>query len=123
MRRAFFLAGILAPLLCNAASMAAEVAPTEYDSFWLWGGVTPSSEMAPVLAKARTLYILQGEVRMPHQGKIAELRAQGISIPRLRNEAVWLVYRTDTLQWPVRIAALMNARVARWRAAGNQVAG
>lgn len=123
MRRAVALARMLVAFLCCAAPAAAEVAPADYNAFWLWGGVTPPPALAPVLAKAEALYILQGEVRLDRQRKMAELRAQGMSVPRLKNDAVWLVYRTDTLHWPARIAALMNARVARWRAAGNQVIG
>ncbi len=40
-------------------SAHANVNATQYDEFWLWSAVRPQ----PVLAQAKTLYILQGQIR------------------------------------------------------------
>lgn len=92
MRRALALA--LALLAGNAS--AAGVDAAEHDAFWLWSGVAAQ----PVLAQARTLYVLQGQVSAPRQrdGQ-ARLIAQGIAIPRLKQGEVWVVYRAHTLRW------------------------
>jgi hypothetical protein len=42
-------------------------------------------------------------------------------VPRLPGRAVWLVVRTDTLDWPA--SAGLAARLDRWAAAGNRVEG
>ncbi len=75
-----WLAGLLLglPLL---PSVEAAVRAEDYGAFWLWSGVAPQ----PVLARAETLYILQGQIsqsrRRPGEG--VRLIAQGISVPRL----------------------------------------
>jgi hypothetical protein len=96
-----------------------QVVAEDYDSFWLWGGVAPS----PVLAQARSLYILQGEVHADRRHDTVDIQAQGITIPHLKRGEVWLVYRANTLDWPDRAVDVLNAQVARWRRAGNQVVG
>lgn len=123
MRRRAVLAGMLATALWWSAPAVAEVVPADYESFWLWGGVTPSPKLASVLDQARSLYILQGEIRTDHRRDTVDVRAQGIAVPRLKSGEVWLVYRADTLDWPMRAPDIINAQVARWRAAGNQVVG
>ena len=47
---------VLALLLGSQAQ--ARVDAEQYDAFWLWAGVNPQ----PVLATARTLYLLQGQI-------------------------------------------------------------
>jgi hypothetical protein len=96
----------------------------DYDAFWLWGGVAPQ----PVLARARTLYLLRGQVSAPRNrpGPV-RLIAQGGSTPHLgpraaRTEA-WIVYRAHTLDWPPEIYAQILDDLVRWRAAGNPVVG
>lgn len=87
-----------------------------YDSFWLWAGVHPQ----PVLARARTLYLLDGEIRAIEPGRYSALRP---GVPRLPGQSVWLVVRTDTLDWPEGAVASLIARLDRWAAAGNRVEG
>src|SRR5260221_8629925 len=119
MRSSSILAWVLTAILFSSAPTCADVAPADYNAFWLWGGVTPS----PVLAQARTLYILQGEVYADRRRNSVDVRAQGISIPHLKTNEIWLVYRANTLDWPERAPELMTAQVARWRLAGNNVVG
>lgn len=88
----------------------------DYDAFWLWAGVKPQ----PVLAKAKTIYLLGGEV-IP--AAPARLIAQGGATPAVRDANVWLVYRVETLDWTPRIYAQVLSHLRRWRAAGNQVTG
>lgn len=98
------------------------VPPTErvdardYDAFWLWAGVTPQS----VLERAKTVYILAGEVRARDPSRIVDLRA---GVPRVGHAEVWLVYRVETLDWGPEVMPRIARDVAAWRAAGNRVAG
>jgi hypothetical protein len=79
---------------------AARVDPARYDAFYLWAGVKPQ----PVLAEAKTLYILAGEVR--RDGAWEPLRA---AAPKLAKPEVWLVVRAASLDWSE------GTRVAVWR--------
>jgi hypothetical protein len=107
-------------LACGAPALAGTVRAEDYDAFWLWGGVTPQ----PALARARTLYMLQGVVDTPKSGSgAARLVAEGGAIPRLRQGVAWLDYRAHTLRWTPSIYAQLAARLRRWRAAGDPVAG
>jgi len=88
-------APLLAPCLLalfiasSAPAFAQTVDAQDYDAFWLWAGVAPQ----PLLARAHTLYILQGQVE------------------------------AHTLRWTPAIHAQMLARIDRWRAAGTPIAG
>ncbi len=117
--RALALAAVL--VVSCTASAHAGVNAADYDSFWLWGGVRPR----PLLARARTVYVLQGQIGevRPRPGRSTRLVAQGIPVARLRSTEVWLVYRANTLEWPSGIDALIAAQVRRWRHAGTAVAG
>jgi hypothetical protein len=88
----------------------------DYDSFWLWAGVAPQ----PVLERAKTLYLLDGEVRDGEPARYAPRRAQP---PRLGDKELWLVVRTDTLHWPESSYAAVNRRLEAWRSAGNRLEG
>ncbi len=116
-----FLLGLLLALFTGPAS--AEVDASQYDAFWLWSGVQPQ----PVLAQAKTLYILQGQVeRAPRrEGGAVRFLAQGISIPRLGHHRgeIWLAYRAQTLDWPPAAYAILLSQLRRWQAAGNPVVG
>jgi hypothetical protein len=108
-------------LLALAPSVAAPpeagaVDATRYDAFWLWSGVRPQ----PVLAHARRVYLLQGEVEA---GPTVRLIAQRPAIPRVRGAEVWMVIRVATLRWTPAVHAQVLAALGRWRAAGNPVAG
>lgn len=88
----------------------------DYDAFWLWAGVTPQ----PVLDRARTIYLLDGEIRTNDRGHYVPLRP---GLPHLPNKQVWLVVRTDTLDWPERDYAILLGRLRQWQAAGNSLQG
>jgi hypothetical protein len=100
---------------------------TDYDAFWLWAGVAPQ----PVLERAKTLYLLAGQIAPPRYGRTGpefawgapRLYAQGGATPHIRHGQVWIVYRAHTLDWPPEIYVQILAELARWRAAGNPVVG
>ena len=114
---------LAAPLALAMPARAAVVEAATYDAFWLWAGVTPQ----PALAKARSLYLLRGQVSSPNGGGPARLIAQGGSTPHIDADPpgreVWIVYRAHTLDWTPAIYAQILAEWARWRAAGDPVAG
>jgi hypothetical protein len=119
---ALLLAALLAALQLAAAVQAAQgeatahVDAAHYDAFWLWAGVSPQ----PALARAKTVYLLDGEVQAAPSVRLAAQRA---SLPRVRHADVWMVYRVQTLRWTPAIHAQVLARLQRWRAAGNRVVG
>ncbi len=106
-------------LLCaTGPSLAGEsVRARDYDAYWLWAGV----RARPELEKAKTLYLLQGEIGLDPFGAI-RLRAQGATEPGPHAPALWLVYRVRSLDWTPEIFATLNHRLARWRDA-TRVAG
>nr|WP_186354946.1 DUF3142 domain-containing protein [Pseudomonas lactis] len=108
-------------LLLLASPAFGAVDARDYDAFWLWSGVTPQ----PVIKQAKTLYILQGQInatrRAPQRG--VQLIAQGMSVPRITQGHVWVVYRAHTLRWPERVYTQVLGQVQRWRDAGNPVIG
>ncbi len=111
---------VTAWLLCGPAT-AGTVNAADYDAFWLWAGVAPQ----PALAKARSLYILQGQVGFSPLDSTASghLIAQGGAMPRLHRGEVWIVYRVHTLNWRPQIYAQILAQWRRWRDGGVPVVG
>jgi hypothetical protein len=98
-------------------SFAADVVDAaRYDAFWLWAGVEPQ----PLLARAKTLYVLQGEIAGAPEPRLVSQRA---ATPRIAGADVWIVYRVETLRWTPRIHAQLLAQIERWRAAGNRLVG
>lgn len=87
----------------------------DYDAFWLWAGVVPQ----PALTHARTVYLLDAEVR---PGKAA-LISQRPALPHVQHADVWMVIRVETLDWSPTHYAQVLADLARWRQAGNRIAG
>lgn len=110
------LAALLLLVSGCSASPRDTVDPERHDAFWLWAGVAPP----PALDRARTIYLLDGEIREREPGHYRVLRP---APPHLTTADVWLVVRTDTLRWPGGMAEGLAARLDRWRAAGNRVAG
>ncbi len=110
----------LALLLLTSPAFGA-VDARDYEAFWLWSGVAPQ----PVLKQAKTLYILQGQInstrRQPERG--VQFIAQGMSVPRIRQGEVWIVYRAHTLRWPEPVYTKLLGQVQRWKTAGNPVIG
>jgi len=86
-----------------------------YDAFWLWAGVATQ----PALAHAHTVYLLDAEVR---PGKTA-LISQRPALPHVQNTDVWMVVRVETLDWSPTLYAQVLTDLARWRQAGNRIAG
>lgn len=100
-------------LAACAPAASGRVEAEDYHAFFLWAGVRPQ----PVLDRADTLYLLAGEVR--RDGRYLPLRA----IPRIARAEVWLVVRSQSLDWSAAAQAQVLAELDRWRAAGNRVAG
>jgi hypothetical protein len=98
---------------------AQSVDTARYDAFWLWSGVAPQA----VLARARIVYILHGQIGAASRGDDAvTVTAQG-TMPRLERGEVWVVYRAHTLRWPPDVYATVLQQLERWRQAGNPIAG
>jgi hypothetical protein len=110
------LAIISVMILASCAQKPSDrVDPADYEAFWLWAGVMPQ----PVLARAKTVYLLSGEVRR-ESGTFVNLRP---ATPRLGVPNLWLVVRVDTLRWKQGTTARLKNEVSRWRAGGNNVRG
>jgi hypothetical protein len=110
--------GVLAALFITLASpaFAAPTDAADYDAFFLWAGVKPQ----PVLAGARSLYLLQGQVS---DGNPVRLISQRPALPKVSDVEVWMVARVETLDWPETVYQQVLAALGRWRAAGNKVVG
>jgi hypothetical protein len=111
-RRCLF--GVLAGLLASCNSPKA-VDPADYDAFFLWAGV----EAKPALTRAKTVYLLAGEVRAGGPPRFTPLRAT----PHVRSAAVWLAVRAERLDWDEALHGRVLAELARWEVAGNRTAG
>lgn len=98
-----------------SSTQSSAVDAKDYDAFWLWAGVSPK----PALAHARTVYLLDAEVR---PGKNA-LVSQRPAIPRVSHAVVWMVVRVETLDWPPGLYTQVLFDLERWRQAGNHTAG
>ena len=111
----FALIGLL---VSQPASAAVEA--RDYEAFWLWSGVASQ----PVLHQAKTLYVLQGQISAPRSDRQSPiLIAQGMSVTRLPQPALWIVYRAHTLRWPETVYRQVFGQVERWQQAGNAVTG
>jgi hypothetical protein len=95
---------------------APPVDASQYDAYWLWAGV----KSQPVLDSAKTIYILEGEIRRSDNPRIARLRP---GTPRVKHADVWLVYRVETLKWGPDIIEQIKADIIRWRKAGSRAVG
>jgi Protein of unknown function (DUF3142) len=103
-------------LLASCQPKATRVDATDYDAFWLWAGVAPQ----PALDNAKTIYILEGEIRGTGNPHLVSLRP---ATPRIDHADLWLVYRIETLDWDDAIYSQVIRDLVRWKAAGNRVAG
>lgn len=113
-------AGLLVVLILAISPGHGQARPVdarEHDAFWLWAGVRPPQ---PVLAAAKRLYLMEGEVTRQEPVRLASRRP---AVPHVERAEVWLVVRTETLDWPPEVFSLLSAELARWRAAGNRVVG
>jgi hypothetical protein len=109
---------VLVALLMTLASpvLAAPTDAADYDAFFLWAGVKPQ----PVLAEARSLYLLQGQVS---DGNPVRLVSQRPALPKVSDADVWMVVRVETLDWPDNVYQQVLSVIGRWRTAGNKVVG
>lgn len=109
-----WFAALLALLLAACSPGASQtVDPARYKAFYLWAGVKPR----PVLDQAETIYLLAGEVG--RKGSYVPLRA----VPDIKHAEVWLVVRSQSLDWSAAARQSILAELSRWRGAGNRIAG
>ena len=113
-RIATLIAAALAVASCQPVDPD-RIEAKDYDRFWLWAGVE-----APEGIKAREWYLLDGEVRSADPRHYISLRP---GTPRIGESDIWLVVRTDTLDWPDDAAETLARRADRWKAAGSRVVG
>ena len=109
------LVWLLAVGQVRAAPCAAVVDPADYEQFFVWAGVRPVA----VPDRVRVVYILGGEVGRKGPPHLI-LRNAG---PHAGRATVWLVVRTDRLDWNPATTDAVLATLVRWHAAGNAVAG
>jgi hypothetical protein len=74
----------------------------------------------PVLERAKTIYILEGEIRASDKPRIESLRG---GTPRIKHADLWLVYRVETIKWGPDIVAQIKSHLARWRRSSARVVG
>jgi hypothetical protein len=86
-----------------------------YDSFWLWAGVPPPAG----LARAKSVYVLDGEIG----GKPVRWKPLRPAAPHTRGPEIWLVVRTDTMDWPAGAVEELGRRADGWARQGNRMAG
>lgn len=101
---------------CAPEPREMRVDPRDHDAFFLWAGVSAPE----VLARARTIYLLAGEVRHRDNGSLVPLRPHP---PRIRHAEIWMVVRLERLDWQEGVYRRVLADLAKWEAAGNRVAG
>ncbi len=107
---------IAALLLSACAEREGRVDPARYDAFFLWAGVKPG----PALDRAKTLYLLDGEVRHRDPGVLVPLRPHP---PRIAHAEVWLTVRVERLDWGEAVHARLLADAARWERNGTRLVG
>lgn len=110
------LAGATALLLAGCGrGGAGRVDPRDHQTFFLWAGVRAPDW----LGRAKTVYALCGEVRSADPSHLEVLRAA----PRGIAAQLWLVVRTERLDWTERAYAAVLAEVGRWAATNPHFAG
>lgn len=92
------------------------VDPQRYDSFFLWSGVRPPD----YLGRAKSVYLLWGELRAGDPARIVALRRE---TPRDPGPALWLVVRAERLDWEEEAYRQLLTEAERWRRGGNPVVG
>jgi Protein of unknown function (DUF3142) len=109
----FFLSALL---LTACQRQGERIDASQYDAYWLWAGVKPQ----PVLDRAKTIYLLEGEIRAGDPSRIHSLRP---GTPRIKHADIWLVYRVETLNWGPDVLPRIQADLARWRQANPRAVG
>ena len=118
-----FAFGLMA---CNPSQSAAENATStniidanHYDAFWIWGDISS----APYLAKAKEIYVLQGEVKIERNTKKSTLIPQGVAVLKVPHQKVWLVFRNHHLNWQDHELDKILKRVHQWENKDNKIIG
>ncbi|MFP8965045.1 DUF3142 domain-containing protein [Pokkaliibacter sp. CJK22405] len=96
--------------LLMAAQVQARVNAENYQQFWLWAAVKPQ----PVLNKASTLYVLQGQIDAAKGGAVLVPQGPTVMGP-VRAKNVWLAYRVHSLKWNHAVLASVLAQLSRWQ--------
>lgn len=110
------LAGLFGGLaLSSCGARRAGVDPRDYDAFFLWAGVHPPAW----LARARSVYVLAGEVRRAKPVGFTPLRA----VPHVTGPEIWLVVRVERLDWDEPTRSAILKRLEQWENAGNRLGG
>lgn len=109
----FLAAALLAG--CEKQPQVPRVQAETAQAIFVWPGVHPGPQIT-----ARTVYLLDGEVRRDGHARLHRLR---MGTPRLPGRTLWLVVRAERLDWTDATRAAILADVAQWRSAGNEVAG
>lgn len=104
-------------LLAGCGEQAARrVDPADHEAFFLWAGVKPPA----ALAKAKTVYLLSGEVRAADNARLVPLRP---GTPHVRHAEIWMTVRVERIDWRESVYDRVFADLARWQAAGNRLVG
>ena len=115
-RRAIALLAAALAACKPTSAPAPRVTLSGHDAFFLWPGVRPP----PELAHAKTLYLLDGEVRRSSNARLTVLRP---AAPHIARAAVWLVVRLERLDWQPDLTRTVLAELKRWQGAGTRVVG
>lgn len=86
-----------------------------FDAIYVWPGVRPAPDSV-----AKTVYLLDGEVRRNGPARLERLR---MGVPKLPGRSVWLVVRAERLDWNDATYAAILGDIEKWQAAGNAMAG
>ncbi len=113
MRLLLLVASLL--LVGCAREAPGRVDPAQHDAFFLWAGVKPP----PYLARAKTIYLLEGEVRASGMARLVRLR----QTPRLRVPELWLTVRSERLDWSEQTYGDLADHASKWEKAGNRLVG
>lgn len=100
---------------CEKQPQVPRVQAETAEAIFVWPGVHPGPQI-----KARTVYLLDGEVRRDGPARLHRLR---MGTPRLPGRTLWLVVRAERLDWTDATRAAILSDIAQWRSAGNEVAG
>lgn len=109
---------LISALLAVSLPCFAQVKAEHYDAFWLWSGV----KAQPILNKANTLYVLQGQVVTNYNGQTYFI-SQGNGLIKSPPKNLWLVYRAHTLTWNDAIYDTISKQLTNWQQAGGHISG
>lgn len=108
------LVGLVALWLAACSGETSDKRPANEESYFLWAGVPAP----PKLGEADSVYVLSGEVQAATPGEFVPLRSQP---PSAQGPDVWLVVRTETLDWNEAVFQRVERDLAQWNASTNLV--